>query len=258
MMFVLVVATASILGLTLAANAADVIGTNAVLDANGGDLYIPLKPSTSGNLGDSIPGPPAGDMVGLQSDSLTLYSDHATSSGFVSFVLSFDLSGELQPGEVMCCDTEALVLEFEDIDFKPYDIGWFNFRETLELTLLRDAGDVPGPVDLTIDDTNYGLYCGGFVETNNQTVTYTLGLKNDLGLTAADCQDINEDKEFGLLVTFRTQIEHLRANCCGDTIRNTPEALANSFSVCAIPEPATFLIALAGVLLAIMRKRKSA
>jgi hypothetical protein len=252
----------SILGLTLTAGADTVIGTNSVLDAHGGNFYIPLKSSTSGTLGDSIPGPPSGDHVGLQSDSVTLYNNNETSSGFVSFVLSFDLSGALGPGEEVCCDSLDLTLVFDDIDFKPYNEGWFNFRELLEITFLRDATDAPGAADLVLDSTNYGLYAdGGFVETNNQMVTYHLNLADDLGMTAEDCADINADGEFGLFFKFSTQLVHLRNSCCcGDKICNTIEGMSNSLEFCTVPEPSTAAGLMFGfsTLMLLLKRRKSA
>jgi hypothetical protein len=258
---VLVMTAVSILGLALAGNAAAVTGTNPVLDAHGGNFYIPLKSSTSGTLGDSIPGPPSGDHVGLQSDSVTMYGDGDTGGGFVAFVLSFDLSGELGAGEEVCCDSLDLTLTLRDIDFKPYNEGWFNFRETLEITFLRDATDAPGAADLALDSTNYGTYAeGGFVETNNKTVTYHLNLMDDLGMTPEDCADINTDKEFGLYLVFRTELEHLRRNYCGDKISNTCEGMSNSLEFCSVPEPS----ALGGIafgfttLMFLLKRRKHA
>jgi hypothetical protein len=255
LLFLTVVALSA---LPIAAGATDVVGANTVLDAHGGQFYIPLKSSTSGTLGDDIPGPPSGDKVGLQADSLTLYNNGQTSSGFVSFVLSFNLGCE-----DLCCDSATLSLTFNDLDFKPYNVdsGHFSFRESLELSLLLDATDsLPATPDLTIDDSNYGnWYPGGPPggETNNTVVTYVLDLKDDLGMTPADCAAINADHEFGLYLTFRTDITHLRRHCSGDTITNTRESMTNSLDPC-VPEPATFLIVGAGALLLLLRKKKNA
>ncbi|MCK4602749.1 MAG: hypothetical protein KAU28_09800, partial [Phycisphaerae bacterium] len=174
---------------------ASITGTNPVLTASGGSLFIPLTPAASGTLATGGPG--------WSSDSATVSGVGGTSSGFVSFVLSFDLSSELGPGEIVEPITSNLVLTFDDMDFKPDPIGPTLLQEIMALTFLRDATDAPGAVDLVMNNLNYGLYRpDGFGETDNTTVSYLLNMLLDLGLSNADFDDMNADKEFGLYVTF--------------------------------------------------------
>lgn len=243
------------LGLAGTAAGDQVIGTNTVLDANSNTFYIALQPATSGELGDPLGG---GDFVGLQPDTVTLYGDGETTSGDVWFILDFDISALLGPGQVVDENTATLELELRDIDFKadvyaPVAV----LLESLELTFLPDVAAVPGPVDLMIDETNYGLYAtGGFVETDNAFVTYSLHLRDDLGLDAADFAGINDDGKFGMVLDFSSLLEHTRSNCCGDRLRNTSEGVWNSFQFNAIPEPGSLVLLGSGGAVLLLRRRK--
>jgi len=232
-----------------------VLGTNTVLDANSHEFYIPLQPATSGKLGDPLGG---GDYVGLQPDTVTLYADGETTSGDVWFILDFDISASLGPGEVVNPDTATLWLAFRDIDFKADVYGSTAvLLESLELTYLPDASAVPGPVDLAIDDTNYGNYAtGGFVETDNEFVTYSIHLRDDLGLDAADFAGINDDGQFAILFEFTSLLEHTRSSCYGDRLTNTDEQAWGKVKFCAIPEPGSLALLGAGGAVLLLRRRK--
>jgi len=225
-----------------------VVGTNSVLTPAGGNVYIPLTPGASGVLG--VAG------VGLSSDTANLTGVGDTSAGFVSFVLAFDISGHLGPGEFIDPIQADLTLTFGDMDFKPASIGPATLQETMSLTFLRDATDAPGAVDLLVDNTNYGSYRpDGFGETNNTTASYLVNLMLDLGVSGPDFADINTDKEFGLLVTLAS---NLTMNQAGSTsITNTTENSGNSFGFVAIPEPATVALLGLGGVVALLRRRRN-
>ena len=231
---------------------AAIFGTNPVLDANCGGLFIPLKPSTSGVLG-------ASGTVGLVSDTVTLYADDAVSQGYVEFALSFDLSSMLvNPGEVVDPDTAMLSLVFDDFDFAPDVYSYFVLQEEVELSYLANAGaSTPGTPDLVLDGTNYGSYCTqGWVSTDNVERTYTLSLKDDLGVTQAEFDAMSADKEFALHVQCNGILTHTRYRCDGDSISNSSEQIEVSMEFLPIPEPGTALVVVLGGLAVLVRRRR--
>lgn len=250
-------AIAILLAAASAASADTICGTNPDLPPSG-SLYIPLKPSSSGVLGDG--------NVGKVSDSVTLW-DNDASSGYVDVRLSYDLSGIL--GDDLVLDTAGpmtLGFTFEDIDFKPvvdvHNSLRVTFSESIQFAYLRDASDTPGPFGLTMDDANYLTFkTNPGTETNNTTATYEIDLRSVLGVDAADIDDINADKEFGLYVRLRSDLlsEDLWPLWCNSSTRtNTPESIGGCFevSVQPVPEPATMaVLSLGGVLIAVRRRR---
>lgn len=235
------------------------IGTNSVLDATGGSIYIPYSPLTSGVLGDSVGG---GKFAGLQAEDITLKSG-VTVGGSVTFKLVFDLSGEFGPLEVLDRATAGVVLNLYDIDFKPMMWGsglktesW----ETMQISFLRDATDSGhnGP-SVTLDANTYGAYRDdGLIDgpTDKVTVRYELFFLDDLGLSQEDFDNIDADMEFALYVTL--SCFNKRHGGSSVTIRNTPELLGHSFEFNKIilPEPATMAL-LAGGALALLRRRRA-
>jgi len=252
------VAIAMLLAATSAASADTICGTNPDLPS-GSDLYIPLKSSSSGVLGNG--------NVGKVSDSVTLW-DNDSASGYVDVRLTYDLSGIL--GDDLELDTAGpmtLGFTFEDIDFKPsvdvHNSLRVTFTESIQFAYLRDANDSPGAFALTMDDASYLTYkTNPGTETNNTTATYEIDLRSALGVDAADIDDINTDKEFGLYVRLRSDLvsEDLWPLWCnGSTRVNTPESIGGCFevSVQPVPEPATIaVLSLGGVLIAVRRRRR--
>jgi|GEM_PF-5039375 len=211
-------------------------GINAMLDANGDDLFIPFTPENSGTLGDTRPD---GKGIGLASDSATLTDDDAT-SGSVSYVYSFSNGSPFLPNYYFDPVTGEFVLTFNDIDFKPVSLLNFGgsgldilFQETVAITFLANASDTPGPVDILMDQSNYGNYRpDGFGETNNVTVEYRVNLQNDLGVTPAEFDSFNADGEFGLYVTFSviiasTDLDPGSTNTA--TLTNSAESMIDAF-----------------------------
>lgn len=251
------VSIAMLLAVAPAASAATISGTNPDLPP-GSDLYIPLKSSSSGVLGDG--------NVGKVSDSVTLYDDDA-SGGYVDVRLTYDLSGILGGGVLDAAGPMTLSFTFEDIDFKPvvdvHNSLRVTFSESIRFAYLRDASDTPGAFSLTMDDANYLTFkTNPGTETNNTTATYEIDLRSALGVDAADIDDINADKEFGLYVRLQSDLvsEDLWTLWSNSSTRvNTPESIGGRFevSVQPVPEPATMaVLSLGGALVAVRRRRR--
>jgi len=230
---------------------ASIVGTNAVLDANDWQFYIPLESSTSGVLGDPLNG---NKLVGLQQDHVTFNHNKTQSSGYVSMLLTFDLSSVLAEGQQLDPNSTALALAFEDLDFKPVTASGLTFRESLDLSFLPDAEDpATTEVDLTLDQSNYGLFRDdGFGETNDASSTYTFNLSGDLGVNQTEFADINADKEFGVLLTFHSHLAY--AGHRAEQFRNDPEPIAASLQLATVPEPAVLVLLLAGATSWMMRR----
>ncbi len=242
------------------AGGALVTGTNAALDAAGGDLFIPLTDGASGTLGDPLGG---GKHVGLDPDTMRLNMPHPDSSGFVRVVLEFDLSGILsEPLDVLDPAGPAdLVFTLEDVDFKPQTVvgrkRTVELAETMELWFLDDAGDAPGATpDLVIDAGNYLSYrlSPSGDETADLSAVYAVGLA-DLGVL--DLSGINADREFGLLVELTSS--STSTGTPAETFVNSADGLRADFvfETALVPEPATLaLMALGGLAMALGRRRR--
>jgi hypothetical protein len=249
-------AAAVILAVSTPAGAMPALGTNAVLDGNGGDLYIPLKPSTSGELGDPLGG---GDYVGLQSDSVTLSAFNPNSSGYVEFELIFDLTVDLGVFPSMDRDSTALMLTFDDIDFKTDVYSNYTLNEILSIEFRDDPNGPSSGTTLVMDDTNYWNYSGMAPNhaTDNVTVTYEINLKDDLGIGEADFLDMEGDKDFALWVRFSSDLHYTGGYLGCASVNNTSEAMNNRFTLVGVPEPATVttLIGLGAV--GLLRRKRS-
>ena len=220
------------------AGAALVVGANPILDNPANDFYIPLQPATSGTLGDPLGG---GDYVGLQSDAVSLGWGQITTGGQVDFLLSFDLNGM-----VASLNGSALVLTFDDIDFKPVVSSAWDFREELEVSY-------PSKAPLVLDSSNYGKYTTGFVQTNNTTVSYTISM-NSLGITQADMDEINQNDRFDLEMEFSSILtkKQYGPGC----MTNTPEDIGGKVTFAVVPEPITPAVLGLGSL-ALTRRRRA-
>jgi len=267
----------AVLALALAAQAA-VYGQNDYLTANKGKAYIPLMPSTSGTLGDFN----GSRVIGGQPDSVTL-SKGQSSSGYLVYDLTFDLSSYLLPGggepiAVSSDDIDTtqplwLTLTLFDLDFKPLTGSGRTYFETLAMELVYTGEGysafetIPS---ITIDQNNYGLYReDGFGETDKQQVDYTINLLDPEGmnLSNADLDQILTDMSFTLRITMTSYLEQTGAGRFKYT--NTKEYLGdysagsalaggefdtNALEFAFIPEPASLsLLALSG--LALLRRK---
>jgi len=249
----------SILATEAAADPA--VGQNDVLDTTS-SIFIPLKPETSGTLGDLIGGGPG--RVGLTKDVVTLSGAGDFTQGWVLIPLLFDLSGELEPGQKIL--SGMLQLTFRDLDFVPLTGGGLMFREWLELEILR-VGDGPLGSPFLMNDTNYdspdhnatdknGDPLGSGFSTNNRIVTYEFDLVRDLGLTQAELDLISADRAFELNMTLYARLDRLSGGRI--TRNNTPEDVMPGDFGFVVPEPATVsLLALGMVLLVARRVRRS-
>lgn len=230
-------------GIVRPATATIVTGYNgASYNLYKGKFYIPLKAETSGTLGEPLGG---GKYVGLFSDTVQL-SGGAASSGYVDFMLDFDVSG-FTPAEKLFLKDASLNITFGDIDFKSVIDDGLHFRESLELTYADKA-------PLVINQSNYGNYTTGFVETNNRTVTYIIGLTN-LGITNGDASAIGAAGQFDLTARFDSFLTY-EGGHCATSFSNTPETV-NCALIRPVPEPATILLFGTGGITVLVRRRKN-
>jgi len=239
----IVVFLVAMMAIARPATAMIVTGYNgASYNLNNRNFYIPLKPSTSGVLGKPLGG---GKYVGLNSDTVQL-SGGAGSSGFVDFTFNFNVSG-FTPAEKLFLNDAFLNVTFGDIDFKPVIDDGLHFRESLKLTY---ADKTP----LVIDQSNYGFYTAGFVETNNRTVTYTIGLAG-LGITNEDASAIVAAGQLDVAARFSSFLTYEGGQCTA-SFSNTPETV-NCALISPVPEPATSLLFGVSGLMALARRRKN-
>jgi hypothetical protein len=233
-----------------------------------GDIYIPLSPEASGAYGDTTGG---GHVIGQDADSVRLLRQYPTSSGFVDLMVGFDISDSIQPGQWVGYDSSlSMWVNFEDLDFKPVEIANVGLREWVEIALLDELGvRVAGANPLVLDTDNYLTYRQDFdgndmvVETDNVAGTYGDILIRDVffGGDTADWRNfvnsLNETSEFGMLLTFHTELELLSGR--GVTINNTLENMDSTQIVLDnfAPEPGTLtLLSFGGLMMLNRRKRR--
>ncbi len=231
-------------------------GTNTVLDNNGGDLYVPLTPATSGVLG--VGG------VGLSTETVILRNSNTPMTGYVSFLIEFDLTDPnngLGPNQTVQENGASLLLQFDDLDFVPtHPSSGRTFWETMKIEFLANASDTPTGNGLTLDENTYGDYAdGGAVATNDESVWYTINMKTNaqnpgLGVTSSQFAAISSDREFALWVTISAINEYSGSP---KKIGNSPEHIGNSFNATGVPEPASMaMLAIGGIGVLIRRRKK--
>jgi len=238
-----------------------VTGTNPHLPG----VFIPLKPATSGTLGDLVGGV-GPKLVGKSSDSLSLSAFPGSSTGYVDLMMNFDLSAVLTGPLTMLGGT--LNMTFDDLDFMVISGPRDDFREMIELQVYIDGS--PAGTPLFVDKDNYwspdyNATIGGtpvagspFV-TNNKEVTYEfdLGAPNPagLGLLPADFAAISALKELDLKVTLFCETVH--TTTATTSFRNSVENVEGVLDVVAVPEPAAASMLAIGALMFAARKRRN-
>jgi len=206
-----------------------VTGTNPHLPG----VFIPLKPATSGTLGDLVGGV-GPKLVGKSSDSLSLSAFPGSSTGYVDLMMNFDLSAVLTGPLVMLGGT--LNMTFDDLDFMVISGPRDDFREMIELQVYIDGSPA-----------------------NNKEVTYEfdLGAPNPagLGLLPADFAAISALKELDLKVTLFCETVH--TTTATTSFRNSVENVEGVLDVVAVPEPAAASMLAIGALMFAARKRRN-
>ena len=238
---------------------AAVIGLNDDLGALGGQIFIPLQPAASGTLNQPWPSNST-QRVGVDPDRIKLPGRQGT-SGFVTFDLIFDLTGQFGEQMVIEPDSASLILLARDIDFRPVALSGATYAETLAMTFMRDDG-TRSATTLTLNRDSYVGFRDDFdptgqYQTNQFQATYTINLQDDLGVTSEDFDQMMEDLAFRLSVTLGAELDSTIAG--GREYRNTQEMFANSFEFAqvAIPEPASAaLLACGAVAMALRRRRR--
>jgi hypothetical protein len=260
--------------------AAAVSGYNAFLQESEGKAFIPMKPRTSGVLGDLLNN---NRIVGASGDKVTLTGKGDSRTGSLSYDLFFDLSANMGPtgepilygdGEEVDVSTMDLFLDLFDIDFVPVSGRTYDYYEMLTLTFIRD-GDGASPF-LTIDMNNFAAYGpAGLTKTNDEQVTYVISLQEDLGLSAGDFEQIMEDMSFTIMVTATSYIERTKRGSgryitapeyLGDYSAGSvdngfsgPDGLpVNALTFDMIPEPMTLTLLGAGSFVLLWRRKARA
>ena len=247
------------------AGAAVVYGAYDLVD---GDIYIPLTQSSSGVLGDHTTD---GKIIGLQPDSCTLTAQYPTSSGYVDLMVDFDISDELEPGESIGYDSAmSMWINFDDLDFNPVESRTRIYQEWVDIELLNDLGErVAGASTFTLDEASYLTYRQDFVgglpvvATNNVAATY--GEMSIRDIFFADnttgwesfIDSLNETEEFGMLLTFNSELEMIRGRRM--VLTNSIEQLDSSQILIEniAPEPGTLtMLALGGLSMLVRRKKR--
>ncbi len=247
------------------AGAATVYGTS---DLFNGNIYIPLTQEASGSLGDHTPG---GSPIGLVSDRCTLTTQYPTSSGYVSLMVDFDISDDLQPGESVGYDSDmSMWINFEDLDFNPVENRKRIYKEWVDIELLNELGErIAGADTFTLDEASYLTYrqdiVGGQpdVATDNVAATYGDILIRDIffsGNTAgweSFVDSLNKTNEFGMLLTFNSELEMKGGRRL--ILTNSIEQLDSSQIIIenVAPEPASLsMLALGGLSMLARRKKR--
>lgn len=229
--------------------AAIISGTNANLTQTHGLIYIPQQPATSGPLGLLLGAGP-NDKIGYHSDTMTLTGAGTMANGDVSFTVKFKLSSTIDP-------SSKIMITAKDLDCLPQLLGGGKLKESLAVTFLNNATDIPGPVGLTIKKDNYGFFRpDGFGPTNDTTVVYSVPLSR-LGVTPAMISRVvNGDHGFALFFTMHSTLTQVQAGS-GQYI-NTPETFNVQLNAIPsnTPEPASMLALLAGVPMLLRRRNR--
>lgn len=228
--------------------------------ALGADIYIPITPETSGMLGELVGMAPYQHIVGLDPDSITLSAADNTTSGYVSLIADFDLSGDLAGGMIIDPNSDLpLGLVFADLDFNPVSQlgGQVVFREWLDLLLVdADGVAIAGANQLTIDSANYLNFRQDvdgsgqqIVETDNVIGTYEMTLASMFAGDNAARSDfidlLNEEQTLGLKLTFHAEIDYFGSGRV--RFNNSPENMDDASLVFSVaPEPGTICLLLFG------------
>jgi len=238
------------------------MGTNSELSSSG-KIYIPLQPSTSGDLGDLFNGGPK--KIGRFADSVTLVGIGATTTGSLNLVINFDLAAELEDPTIT---SGTLMMVFKDLDFLPEASRRLLFSESLDMSVFVGASQLGN--SLVVDDTNYDdpafnatllgkhgdVPAGPGFNTNKQKVRYEFDMANSFGLTAPDFAAISAAGEFDLhMILYATPTRLVKGR---GRVRNTSENInTGDFTFVAVPEPGTIaLLAMGGLAIAVRQARR--
>ena len=247
-----------------------VSGANAIIGL-GDYIYIPLQQATSGMLGELLGVGPYPHVVGIDPDNVTLSPTNTSTSGYVTMMVSFDISEELTE-ELPVIDTNSempLTLVLADLDFAPTTAlgGSLIFSESLEIVLLDSYDqDVNGASPLLLDAGNYLDYRQDVdgqgqqvVPANDVTGTYEMPIAEMFGqdnaARTAFIDSVNETEAFGLMLTFYAELEYTGSR----RVRyyNTREAMDGSSIIFGVaPEPASLAMLLLGEALVTVRWRR--
>jgi len=230
------------------ADVLSVPGTNPQCASTGGSIYIPYTPGASGVLGVN--------GVGLSRDAAHL-NGVPTSSGYVQMMCRYDWS---QSGLQLIPPTVSLSYTFGDLDFLPDAIGDGTLVEHLTLAFTRDADVMPGSgaPTLALNGGNYMAYrtSPAGTATDDTTASYVVNMLAELGVTQADFDAINADREFGVLMTLSATVTKTGSE--PTTIYNTQEDVCCGLLTgnALVPEPASGVLLAAGLGGILFRRRR--